>query len=1179
MALILHNSSFDKDINFVDYEELIKTSVQSDNIDDFVLIVPTGRLTRHLKLKLIEKYYAVKQKPAPKINIHNLESFAERCLNSILPKFKYRLISDAYRITLTEEAIKNTEPEFYDYRKHPLSYHVIERISNIIYGLREDGVSSSNMKEEISKNNEELTGIKDKKKYGDLAKILNAYESLLGDKYLDVPSVYKKLTLLAEEFELRTNGSNIFDNYSLINKELRQILIHGFSDFKNPEVHFLSKFANSKIPLAIHLDFSEVNGPLFGNLREMKEILLTAGFGAFYTDEEIVEQTIILPENELESSPKYFLRRWLFNVEREIKFGGLSDIVEIFEFDTLESEVKGICKLIKHLIFDKDIKPGEIALVMRNTSAYTPLLRSSFLFENLPSNFSERYPLSESPVVISIFAALDTVSKGYKKNDVFKTLESIFIKVYDNEQDAGELPNLIQAVNELRFSKGNIRLNKEFWIQRLGRMTEYLNSLINREENQSDSIELKNLEKSYKRFDKALNYFKAFSDRMPVVKNKYSPDEFRDLIITGIINNFDYVTTIKKLHNRIENKFQGRRDYYYHTEIEKVEKFSRALSEFVRLLNEMTFILNENDIKEYNLNDLTEKLKLTVSGARYQTRERQNYGITVTSVEQIREIPYRVTILCGMNDGAFPMPYRPESFLGKELYETELRHLQSEQIQFYNFLTNGLESSEIKSKKVYLTYSCKREGFETSRSSFIDSLLKVSDIENKKRLISFTQDSINSGTELPDWYYYAGRRSMIASVIGNKLFQNKRQQELNSIFPVASDGNDEIKEIFEFTKRISARPDESESLSQELLSPESSSRIENYYGAVFSASDFEKYAGCPYKYFASKLLKLQEKSEEEPLFTALEFGNIMHRAFQKFYLRLQKESSENWIIPQIDDGLILPFLKPVDIRKIPRVELIMKLNNCIMEEFQDIRLDHPAVVASRNEIIGYADEKTVGWAELFIDSELKRLALFKSFPSLFEFEFGNKKSNPISDLKLSESFRLRGKVDRIEVGDKLQNSEHMINFSFTIADYKSSDSSASKNSDIEAGRKFQMPLYSIAMQKILNDYYNIDIEFKGAAYYIIKPKPDKNGFSDTKVVLMSDEINPLSGKSKKFGENEQKELLEIALKNAENLVHRISSAQFPVEPNNNTECKYCSFSSVCRINERRIIENDDEENE
>ena len=708
MALIIHNTTYLKNEHCQDSAELINRSINAESIDDFILIVPTGKLTRNLKYRTIEDYYRKNGKPSSEINIFNFGKFAEYCFKLILPNSSFRILSESYRMTLTEEAVQNADLEFYSTKGKSINYHILERLSNIIYGLREDGINHNAMFEELSRIEADSSGIKDYKKYSDIAKILIEYEKLLSDRYLDPPALLNLLIKYAESESLADADSKktIFDDVLNSHSKIKQILVYGFSEFKNPEVEFLSKFARSTIPVSVHLDFSEINGPLFGNLKEMKDTLLTAGFDFFYTEDEMPNTESAQPEADLDRNNKYFLRRWLFNVEREIKYTGLSDNLKIFEFANTDHEVRQICKLVNHLILDKGYKPSEIAVVSRDTGRYSPLFREMFNLEKIPANFSDRYPIAESQIAIAVLSVLDTIAYGFRRNDVIKTLESRFINIINGSGQPLDLSNLIQSAKDLRFPQSNYRLSSEFWKKRISNAIEYLKSLqaVMIDES-AGSLDLKNIDRRLKSYKRALEDFTAFSDSLPERKSLFSPDEFKNLIIKQIIEKFGIVTTIRELYEEINSKFTGSRGYEYNIQIESVEKFSRSLAELLRILEEMTFILKDRSNKKYKLIELIEKLKLSVSAARYQTREKQNYGVTVTAIEQIREIPYKVTILCGLNDGIFPMPYKPESFLGKELAETELRHLHSEQIQFYRFLINGSDEIDSADKRIYLKIS------------------------------------------------------------------------------------------------------------------------------------------------------------------------------------------------------------------------------------------------------------------------------------------------------------------------------------------------------------------------------------------------------------------------------------------------------------------------------------------
>jgi ATP-dependent helicase/DNAse subunit B len=1177
MALVIHNNAFNRNKLKTSASEIIDESINIDNLSNFLLIVPTGKLTKFLKYNSIEKYYKIHNKPCGEISIFNLDKFSELIFDNIFPNNKLRKLSEPYRLALTQESAENAPLEFYTNNGKKFYYHVIERLSNIIYGLREDGITYDSMADEISKIESGEIVIKDKKKFSDIVKIFIGYENLLENKYLDPPALLKLLIIYANNYLLKNNNlfNSAFDELlHKINPELDQIAIYGFSEFKVPEVEFLSKFANSDIPVSIHLDFSEINGPLFGNLQETKSTLLTAGFNFYYTDNEYqTASNNSLLNDDLKQNPKYFLRRWLFNVEREIKYP-MSEMLKIFEFETYNDEVTQISKLIKYLITNEKYEPSDIAVVCRDISLYSTKLRENFYLERIPANFSDRYSLSESQVIIAILSVLDTISGDYSLADVIKTIQSSFLNFTVNDNEIN-LSNLIQVSSELRFPKHNIRLNKQFWIKRITNAIDYLNIVLTDMKSNSESgLDILNLENRIKNYQKALNDFEQFSTLMPAKQSLYSPDEFRNLVVNDIINKFSMAESIRKIYQFNSVKLNVHSRIERDIEIESIEKYSRGLSEFLRILAEMIFIMNDRSKVRLPLADYISKLKLIISAAKYQTRDKQKYGVTVTAVEQIREIPFKVTILCGLNDSIFPSSYRPESFLGKELKDSEDRHLHSEQIQFYQFLVNGLDYFDNSKKKIYLTYTKYRDNYEITRSSFIDSLLKVTDVVP----VQFS-GNVNTDDLLQKylWYKSVSNRLEIAALLGTNYFknnneivnENSEQNELHSF-----SGYEVLNNYFQsISNRFKAANDNSFAfldLEKDLLSL-------NPKNNVYSATDFETFTKCSYQYYSKKILKLKEPDITESLINSLEFGNIMHSALYKFYKKLQENYSNDFILNTPNPNYDLPELKPVVISEKEKNILVMLLTSIIESEFADIKFDHPFIKLAKREILG--SQQIIGWAEQFIESELNRNN--NSFPALFEFEFGfSGGKRKIPPVKLAENLYLKGKVDRVEFSPSISfPTDSAPDLFFTVVDYKSGAGGTTTNDKIYKGESFQTALYLLALKKVFLDYYGINPQSRGAAYYILKPELNKDSKKDTVTVLMPKEIDFVEkSKSKISSLEHQQEFLENTLDYARKIIDRISVADFSAKPLNANVCKYCSFASVCRINERQsALITDDEE--
>ncbi len=1179
MALIIHNKAFDKSLHQYTIDDIISDSVKNKTIDDFILIVPTGKLNRHLKYQIINQYYDVNNSPCSKPNIHNLKSFAEQCFKLINSNSQSKLISSAFRLAVTQEAMKNAQLSFYN-QKVEGNHNVVERISNIVYGLREDGINGEKMAYELSHSDPKVFGIKDAYKYSDICNILIEYEKLLSGKYIDSPALLKQLTAESNQYLMNNPLSNttIFDKYLNPNNQIRQIMLYGFSEFKVPEVSFIAQFAQSSIPISIHLDFSEINGPLFGNLAEMKSTLLTAGYDYFYTNDEI-EKTNSSPENELNAGAKDYLRRWLFNVEREIKYNGLNTVANVYEFDDIEQEVIQTAKIVKHLVNVDGYLASDIAIVSRNATAYSPLFRATFKSERIPANFSDRYNLSESQVATAVISILDTVAGGFKRIDVFKTLENLFIRIVNESGELLDRSNLLQSAQSLRLTQSNIPIGKKFWLTRFSKMVDFLENLGKEmDENNGSSLDQINITSKIKSFNRAYRDFESFADTLPEINSSYSADDFRALVVNGIIKRFAFADTIKEMYVAIQDKFSGtNRGYDYDVAIESIEKLSRALAELIRVVDEMTFILNDRPNTKYPINELINKLKISISGAKYQTREKQNYGVTVTSIEQIRHIPYKVTILCGMCDGVFPLPYRPESFLGKELQDSEQRHLQSEQIHFYQFLINGADYIPSGQKKIFLTYTKFQNNFEATRSSFIDSLLKVTNLEESGCVVKFsTTDAIELYPKYP-WFDSISKRSEIAEIFGyESISSNNLTKELFDFSNPEALASD-VRQVKQFTNKFYSKYSKLIDDKFALIEDHSKKRLNGMSQTIFSSSDFDTYASCSYKYFSKKLLKLQEKVEDNVLFSPLEFGNIMHNALYNLYLKLQSNQTGDWIRPTVNSEYNLPLLRAVNITTLDKREVILKFFECIEKEFADIRLDHPMVLAVKKEILG--DEDSIGLAEIFIESEFERARIFQSYPILFEFEFGFPGDNKsIPDIRLENGIRLRGKIDRIEISGDSGYSTNSTDFQYTTVDYKSTASGLSTNKDIEKGLSFQMPLYSIAIKDILQKYYAIDASFKGGMYYIIKANADENIKSTTKPVLMAKSDIPKEI-STRTGLDSNSQLLQIALQNSSDIVSKIMNAEFSNDPQKQIACRYCKFQPVCRIVDRRTIDFDNDEND
>jgi len=263
---------------------IIRYAVQMDSLDDIILIVPTGKMVRKYQMSFLRKYFESSHKPCSKPNIFTLQNFIGNCFNSLLDSRKFRIISEAYRLALFEEAIEKGGLNYFVREGRKPSNTVLKRLADLVYGLKEDGITLSDINKDLDNPDDSVFDID---RFKDIQKIYNCYQQLLGEKYLDYPEMLKLLNnLITKEINKSPiDALNLFEELNIESNPLNKIfpknpiiLLFGFSEFKQPEIDFLSKFAKALLPFAINIDFSEINGPLFGNLRDTLWTLEVAGF-------------------------------------------------------------------------------------------------------------------------------------------------------------------------------------------------------------------------------------------------------------------------------------------------------------------------------------------------------------------------------------------------------------------------------------------------------------------------------------------------------------------------------------------------------------------------------------------------------------------------------------------------------------------------------------------------------------------------------------------------------------------------------------------------------------------------------------------------------------------------------------------------------------------------------------
>ncbi|MCS7176902.1 MAG: exodeoxyribonuclease V subunit gamma [Candidatus Kapabacteria bacterium] len=1125
-------------------ETLLDEAARTDTPERFLCIVPTERRVRWLKRQYFRRVFELHGKSTPEPAVLTLAGFLWTCLGKLFPPGRYTVLSDAHRLALVEDASVQAALSFY--RRYeddrPLPSALLEQLAAVLDGIRRDGVKAAALWVRLKEAREQNDPNVDTARLHDIAAIAQAYEELLGDDLVDEPRGWE---LLAEQVTCR--GSNAL-------KELfpaaEMLLVEGFSAFRMPELSFLQLLATQTLPVVVSIDYSPDNGPLFGNFQELIERLQQAGYTAYATDPPVLmteqtpaEERIFLPLGA-------YLRRWLFNTEREIRHPGFSKVITILECRDREEEVRTIARLVKELLCRQRYRPQEIAVVMRQPQRYSALFREIFTQYGIPVNVTDRFWLSQSPVVVAVMSLLELPINGFRRVDLERLVHSPHITLSGPGGEPIDGRNLVAVAARLRIVGGHQFGGAFGWLRQMRSAAEFLRRhlALLEEDPYADPLEREQLQRELAACEQALYDFEALQRRLSWANRRLTPMEFLRLITEEILVGMGIYGSITAAHEQLRNQ-QWQSTAEWLTVLERVEQEARAVARLTEVTEELVALYQRRwGMEPRPLAEYVQRFATALRGERYQVREKPGAGVTITSIEQTRGIPFRALILCGAVDGEFPLPYQTEVFLGYELPGAEERHRRAERMLFYQFLTNHPEALEQGEQRLFITYPTTEETEQLVRSPFVEELLKVTSLEQDGCVVSVPAllQVFHEGWEgQPPPAFQMLERAPWIVVQGN----------VAELAFLAWERGQEISELAGKELLLPSRlhPWEPSAVPYPLqLLPELQRRFLERVGVYFSATELELYRRCPYRYFAAHVLRLPGERRPPLELSPIERGLLLHRIVYRFFRELQEEYGQ--LIATARRSGLPP------LRTAPLVEELdaayERLRRIAQEELQRFQFEHPWFTLEVERLLGYGEQQGILW--YWLQSESRRQQQRPGFlPVAFEFGFGMRPTLA-EPIQFSSEAWLQGRVDRIELWQEGADVR------LGIADYKSGLLRQLTAADVSRGIHLQLPLYLWAVQRILRRDYGLDTRPVFAALYALRPMRERQEAAEYERLLVS------TWGRRQFPSVE--EVLEQSLGYAQEAVEGIRSALFPVRPYRHTFCRTCPYTALCRIRQLQVLE-------
>ena len=889
----------------------------------------------------------------------------------------------------------------------------------------------------------------------------------------DIANIYQAYQSRCRELSVRDIGDVYFDlnnlpwkkfegNFRELFPDVDLIVISGFDEFTIPEVVIINSAAGiAGLNLFLSFDYFGKNPLIFSHLDKCYNDFISRGFAAV---KDLSEAGFVF---------KSFLMKNLFSLsfdrgERK----NFNDMPENFykkiEASSREKEIEFIAKEIKSLIYEEQAEPSRICVAFNLIRGYSPIIRDIFSSYGLPFNLTDRLSLSTSQPVVSVLNFMEILEKDFYYKNIFRALSGGFLSLEEIN-----LSYLLKASVDLKIISGY-----EHWRQKLKDAL-----LIEKDEEgifENREYLKKIYTKALKDIDKLYRYLKPFDKKMTLMEfyGKLSDFLFRLEMPTVLISNPG---------NSIEENIKG-------------------LTVFLDTTKEIILLLEREFGKEtrFSLKFLLNNIRTMMASARYNISEKPGYGVQVTTINEIRGLEFDYLFISGLCDGDFPTRYTPEIFFSgsSRIKRDEINHQIEERYRFYQALCCWR-------KKLYLTLPKQDERKELVESNFITEFerLFAPEVKTEKEY----SDKIYSKEEFLIRAGMSGLDSL------GKMFAGK-ELELNA---------EQIKESIRIDKIRRESPfgdSEYTGSIYKQLSPLAKQEIDALKEKEYSVSQLETYAMCPYRYFAWKILMLEEIQEPTEEVEAIEMGSILHKILYEFYKELRNKKI---------------LLNKADKEKLAEAEEL--LFAVAEKNIEKANFSSPLAFFEREKILGINGNRKNSILYKFLEEEIKSPEGFA--PDFLEVNFSSKENEEAQsdDAGFNKKIKVRGKIDRIDV-DKAGNSLRVI-------DYKLSGKKPT-NEELLNGKSLQLPLYLFAAKHLINAQLYKDYESE-AGIYSLKFREGKFGYSEIKL-------------------RSADELVRICLEAIEKYIGEINKGYFhlsQLEERENKICRFCSFKSICRIRE------------
>lgn len=679
--------------------------------------------------------------------------------------------------------------------------------------FKKHGVKVEDLKKEI----DTVQDLYLKTKLLDMTCIYEQFENQIASSYLEETDI---LTMLAEKLELSDFAKDSI------------VYIDEFSGFTIQEYEVIKKLVElaKKVNITMCVDKLEWNSNpntdiYYDNKKTLKKLYDIFG-NSIETKKLEMQYRFKTPEMQHISQNIYAVKptKYEKNVEN----------IEIFLAKNPYSEIENVAKKITKLVREKNLRYKDIAIITKNISGYSSLVRAIFAKYNLPVFIDEKRDLNQNIVVQYILAILEIFNRNFSNEAVFNYIKSGFVQIEKDE--------IFKLENYT--TKWGIKQNK------------WKKDFVYELDNENKKQEIERLNEIRKQI---INPLVILKENM--LKKQMATNLAKELYIFLQKQNIEELIIKKCKELEDKNLLELSKEYMTSYEI------------ILNILDEIVSIFGEDKM---TIEQFSKILKIGLKNSGLSKIPGTQDQIIFGDVDRSRSHKVEAVFIIGLNDGIFPNVNRDEGFFndsdrnvlekdGIELAKGTIERLYEENFNIYKAFTTA-------EKQIYLSYcSSDSEGKSLRPSMLIHKVKKIfPKLQEYSDVINKQYEMIN------EVITYEELLENIANLKEKKYMEDLWYIVYN-YYQSQNEWAQKLKVDFEGLKYTNLPQD----IEQE--------NINKLYGDILhtSISRLEQYRKCPFSYYLQYGLRLKEK--EELKVHNFDTGSFMHEIIDAFFNYVKNE--------------------------------------------------------------------------------------------------------------------------------------------------------------------------------------------------------------------------------------------------------------------------------------------------